>query len=168
MFVCLKEETNRLICQSKLGLEGLDVGVEVAVEGVGGQGGDVADDYKFHACAGHGHVHAPEVAKETYVAVVVAPYEGNEYHVALLALKTVDGVYGDLPAEWLEEGCARNKPPEIMHLRTVWRNHSYVDALFEKTLAADAFYVVLKCQQGENGLVFVEAPVAFSGHGLSE
>ena len=57
------------------GIRGLDVGVEVAVEGVGGQGGDVADDYQFHSCAGHGHVHAPEVAKETYVAVVVAPYE---------------------------------------------------------------------------------------------
>ncbi len=28
----------------------MDVGVEAAVEGVTGEGGDVADDYELHAC----------------------------------------------------------------------------------------------------------------------
>ncbi len=37
---------------------GMDVGMEAAVEGVTGKGGDVADDDELHAGSGHGYVHS--------------------------------------------------------------------------------------------------------------
>ena len=50
------------------------MGVEAAVEGMGGEGGDVADDYEFHAGAGHSHVHPAQVAQKADVAVIVASH----------------------------------------------------------------------------------------------
>ena len=50
-------------------------GVELAVEGMAGEGGDGADDDELHAGSGHGYVHATEVAQKTDVAVVVAAHE---------------------------------------------------------------------------------------------
>ena len=80
--------------------------MEAAVEGMAGEGDDAADDDELHAGAGHGYVHAAEVAEETDVAFVVASYKRYHNHIPFLSLKAVDGVDGDEVAEGLEEGCS--------------------------------------------------------------
>ena len=56
------------------------------------EGGGIADDEKLHAGASHGNVHPAEVAQETDVALLVAPYKRDDNYVALLPLKSVNRV----------------------------------------------------------------------------
>ena len=59
----------------------------------------VAEDDDLHAGSGDGHVHAAQVAEETNLSLVVAAYQRDDDDVALLSLKTVDGVHGDKTPE---------------------------------------------------------------------
>lgn len=69
-----------------------DLGVEAAEERVVREGGGVAYDYEFHTGACHRYVHAAKVAEETDLPGVVAAHKGDDYHVTLLTLKTVNGI----------------------------------------------------------------------------
>lgn len=108
--------------------------MEFAVEGMAGEGGDGAYDDELHAGSGHGYVHATEISQKTDVAVVVASHEGDDYDVALLPLKAVDGIYGNKMAEGLEERGALYKPAKILHLGAIWRDKAYVYAFVKKPL----------------------------------
>ena len=48
---------------------------EGAIESVAGEGLGVAYDDEFHACAGHGDVHAAQVAEEADAAVSVVAHQ---------------------------------------------------------------------------------------------
>ena len=113
--------------------------MQFAVEGMACEGGYGADDDELHASAGHGYVHAAQVAEEANVAVVVAADKGDDDDVALLTLKTIDGVDGNQVAEGFEEGCALDESAEILHLSAVGRDETDVDALVEKPLLPDLF-----------------------------
>ena len=66
--------------------------VQLSVELVSVERLGIADDDEFHSCPRDGHVHAPEVGEETDVAAVVGTDKADEDDVALLTLKSVDGV----------------------------------------------------------------------------
>ena len=51
--------------------------------------GRVAQDHEFHPRTSDGDVHSAQVAEEADLAFGIATHQGDEDHVALLALKTV-------------------------------------------------------------------------------
>ena len=55
----------------------------------------VAEDDEFHAGAGDGHIHATQIAQESYLPFVVAAHQRDDDNVALLTLETVNGVHAD-------------------------------------------------------------------------
>ena len=57
----------------------------------------------FHACTGDGDIHAPQLAQEAYLSLLVGAYHGDDNNVALLSLETIYGVHRDEPAERFEE-----------------------------------------------------------------
>ena len=135
----------------------------MAGKGVGG-----TYDDKFHAGAGHGYVHAAQVAEKAYVAVVVAADKGDDDDVALLTLETIDGVDGNQVAEGFKKGSSLDESPEILHLCAIWRNKTYVNALVEKTLPPYLLYIVAKGQHGEECFVAVYPAMALSGETLTK
>ena len=77
---------------------------------------DVADDDEFHACAGDGDVHAAQVAKESYLSLLVGAHEGDDDDVAFLSLEAVNGVDGDKAAVWFVVFASTDELSEILHL----------------------------------------------------
>ena len=131
-----------------------------------GESGDAADDDELHAGAGHGYVHAAQVAEKADVAFVVASYEGYDDDVAFLALETVDGVDGYEVAEGSEEGGALDETADIPDLCPIGGDQAYVDALVKETLLANFFDVCPQGTDGKFGFVSVDASVAFAGKGF--
>lgn len=113
------------------------MGVEAGVEGVAGEGGGVAEDDEFHAGAGDCHVHASEVAQEADFAVVVGAHEADEYHIALLPLKSIYGVDRNQVSVRLEKLGGSHHLAQKLHLRAVGRNDAHVDALVKYVFAPD-------------------------------
>ena len=80
-------------------VEVLDEGtVELAV----GEGLCVAYYYKFHACARDCDIHAAQVAQETDGTFGIVTHQGDDYHVAFLALESIDGANGDMSFQFAE------------------------------------------------------------------
>ena len=79
----------------------------------------VAKYDEFHACPCDGDIHAPKVAQESNLALVVCANKRDEYDVALLALETIDGVDGDEMPEGFEKSLFAHQPSEVLHLCTI-------------------------------------------------
>ena len=110
--------------------------METTVEGMAGEGGHIAEDDELHPGTGDCHVHAAEITEETYLSVVIAAHEGDDYHVALLSLESIHRVDGDEMTEGLEILKLEDKPTKQLHLCPIRRNYSHVDTLIEDTLLA--------------------------------
>lgn len=65
----------------------------MAVEGMSGEGGYGTDDDEFHAGTCHSYIHAAEIAQEADIAVIIATHKRYYYHITLLTLKTIYGIY---------------------------------------------------------------------------
>ena len=117
--------------------------IQLSIERVARHRLRVAENDEFHPGSGDGHVHAAQVAQKAYLAFVVGPDEGDEDDVALLTLKSVDGVDGDKMPIGLEEGFLCDESPEVLHLCAVGGNHADIDAFVEDTLFPDFCKIVL-------------------------
>lgn len=73
------------------------------VEGMPCEGGDAAENDELHAGTGNGDVHTAQVTKEANLSILVRTYQGDDDHVALLPLESVNGGDGDQVTEGLEE-----------------------------------------------------------------
>lgn len=142
--------------------------MKLAEEGIVGKRGSIAYYDELHSGACHGYVHAAKVAKETYLALVVAAHKGDDDHITLLALETIDSVDGDLSAKWFEERGVGQQPAQELYLGAVGRYHAHVDALVEETLFADALDVALEGLHRQDSLILVQASVALPRERLFE
>ncbi len=115
--------------------------MEETIEGMARESSDIANDDELHSSASHGHIHTPQIAKEAYVAIIIATDEGYYYHVALLPLKAIDSVDGYQMPEGAEEWSALYERSQILHLSPVGRNEPYIYALIKETLLAYLFDV---------------------------
>ena len=70
--------------------------IEFAVESVVAQGAGRTQNDEFEAGAGDGDVHAAQVGKKTNLSRFVGTNQRDENDVALLSLKSIDGVDGNL------------------------------------------------------------------------
>ena len=61
-----------------MGCCGFDVFEQFAVERMPCQGCGVAQNDEFHACPGDGDIHAPQVAEETDLSVVIGADKGDD------------------------------------------------------------------------------------------
>lgn len=143
-------------------------GVEAAVEGMAGEGGGVAYDDELHAGSCHCHVHAPEVAEKTDVAVGVAAHEGDYYDVAFLSLKAIDGVDGDQMAQLTEIWGILKQTTKILHLRPVRGYDSDIDSLVKEPLFSNFLYILVKLEHREESLVGIDPAVTLAGEPFSE
>ena len=109
----------------------LDVVEKGTVEGVAGQRRRVPDDRQFHAGAGDGDVHPPQVGEEADLPGVVRADQADEDDVALLPLEAVDGVYRNQFPERAEKSLLADEAAQVLHLRFVGRDDAEVDALVE-------------------------------------
>ena len=114
----------------------------------------IAEDDEFHAGAGDGYVHAPQVAQESYLSFVVGAHERDDDDVAFLSLETVDGVHGDEATVGFEELVALDEAAQVLHLCAVGRDDAHVDALLEDARLANLREVLL---QHFHGLCCLEA-----------
>lgn len=106
----------------------------------------VPDYYELHASTCHGHIHTSEITEETYVAVIVAAYKGDNNYIPFLTLESVDCIHRYEVAERFEEGGAFDKITQILHLCPVWRDEANINAFVKKTFFPDFLYIVLKDQ----------------------
>ena len=63
----------------------------------------VTDNYEFHSRTSDSHIHTAQVAQESDVVVLVVSHHADNYNVAFLALKSVNGVSTDVATQWVEE-----------------------------------------------------------------
>ena len=129
-------------------VDSLHILPQFLVEGVLRHGVFVAQDDEFHAGTRHRHVHAAQVFQETDLSFVIGPHQGDENHVALLSLESVYRVDADQAAVRLEELILLDELLEVLHLSTIGRDDSYVDALVYYALLA---YLGEVFRQGEQG-----------------
>ena len=54
---------------------------------------NISQDNQFHSGTRYRHVHSSEVVQETYLTFLICPYKTDKYHVALLSLKTIYGIF---------------------------------------------------------------------------
>ena len=106
----------------------------------------VAKDDELHAGTRHRHVHAAQVFQESDLSLVIGPHQGDENHVALLSLESVHRVDADQAAVRLEELILLDELLEVLHLSTIGRDDSHVDALVNYALLA---YLGEVFRQGE-------------------
>ena len=102
---------------------------QFAVEAMVAEGLNIAYDDKFHACPCDGHIHAAQVAKEADVSVSVATHKADEYHVAFLPLKAVDGADTDLSAEAAEVVLHLQQSAYEARLPSIGGDDSKIDTL---------------------------------------
>src|SRR5689334_12326131 len=67
---------------------GNKVGIEIEL----GKGCAIANDHQLLSRTGHGHIHTADIAQETDAVIGVAARHADINNIALLALKTVDGI----------------------------------------------------------------------------
>ena len=118
--------------------------MEAVVERVAGHGGGIAQDDEFHAGASDGHIHAPQVAQEAYLPLLVGTHEADEHDVAFLPLKTVDGIHRNAVPERAKKFGTAQKVPQKLHLRPVGRNDGHIDVFIEHMPATHLDKVVLQ------------------------
>ena len=78
--------------------------------------GRVADDDEFHSCTGDGHVHAAQVSQKAYLPLLVGPDERDDDDIALLSLKSINGIDADEVAVGLEECMLSDESAQQLYL----------------------------------------------------
>lgn len=119
---------------------------QLLIERMSCQRGGIGQYYEFHAGPCHGYVHAAQILEESYLTVFIGADQADDYHVALLSLESVDGVYAYQAAIWLEERVLLDELAQILHLRAIGAYQSKVYMLLYDALAAylaDVFLEVL-------------------------
>ena len=122
----------------------------------------VAQDDELHAGTRHRHVHAAQVFQETDLSFVIGPHQGDENHVALLSLEAVHRVNADQAAVRLEELILLDEPLEVLHLSTIGRDDSHVDALVYYALLAYLGEVFRQGEESKLRLRLVDAAEALA------
>ena len=89
--------------QIGLKLQPLHILIQFLIERMVGHGGLIAKDNEFHAGAGDGDIHSPQVTEESYLPFIVGTDERDEDDIALLSLESIHGVDSDETAIGLEE-----------------------------------------------------------------
>lgn len=89
---------------------------------------------EFHPGTCDGYIHTTEVAEETYLSLIVATYEGEDDDIAFLSLETIHGIDRDEMAERFEELALPYESAQQLHLSTIWRDDTHVDAFVEDAL----------------------------------
>ena len=139
-------------------VDSLHILPQFLVEGMLRHGVFVAQDDELHAGTRHRHVHAAQVFQESDLSFVIGPHQGDENHVALLSLEAVHRVNADQAAVRLEELILLDEPLEVLHLSTIGRDDSHVDALVYYALLAYLGEVFRQDQQGKFGFCLVDTP----------
>lgn len=80
------------------------------------QGGGIAENHELHTGARDGYVHAPQIGKEANLPVIVAAHKTDEDHIALLSLKSVDGIGTQQAAYRTQHAAGLDEPPQVLHL----------------------------------------------------
>lgn len=127
-------------------VDSLHILPQFLIEGVLRHGVFVAQDDELHAGTRHRHVHAAQVFQESDLSFVIGPHQGDEDHVAFLSLESVHRVDADQAAVRLEELILLDEPLEVLHLSTIGRDDSHIDALVYYALLA---YLGEVFRQGE-------------------
>lgn len=142
--------------------DSLHIFPQFLVEGMLRHGVFVAQDDELHAGTRHRHVHAAQVFQETYLAFIVGTHQRDEDHVALLSLESVHRVDADQAAVRLEELIFLDEPLEVLHLSTIGRDDSYVDALVYYALLAYLGEVFRQGEESKLRLRLVDAAEALA------
>ena len=79
--------------------ESFNIVIKAFVKGVSDHRRGISEDDQFHSGTGDGDIHTSQVAEEANLSLVVATHQRDDDDVALLSLKTVDGVHGDKTPE---------------------------------------------------------------------
>ena len=122
----------------------------------------VAQDDELHAGTRHRHVHAAQVFQESDLSLVIGPHQGDEDHVALLSLESVHRIDADQAAVRLEELILLDEPLEVLHLSTIGRDDSHVDALVYYALLAYLGEVFRQGEESKLRLRLVDAAEALA------
>ena len=123
-----------------------------------GKCGGVAENNQFHACTGHGDIHAAEVAEETDLTLFVAANQRYNDDVAFLSLKSIDGVDGDGLAERFQFCIGLDERTDVLGLYTVGADDADVEPLVEKTVDADflnIFFQAHSIRLNRNRILFL-------------
>ena len=142
--------------------DSLHIFPQFLVEGMLRHGVFVAQDDELHAGTRHRHVHAAQVFQETDLAFIVGTHQRDEDHVALLSLESVHRVDADQAAVRLEELILLDEPLEVLHLSTIGRDDSYVDALVYYALLAYLGEVFRQGEESKFRLRLVDAAEALA------
>ena len=118
----------------------------------------VAQDDEFHSGSRHRHVHATEVFQESDLSLVVGAYQGDENHVALLPLETINRIHAYQAAVRLEELILLDEFLEILYLGTVRRNDTNIDSFLQNAPFAYLGEVFRQGEQGKLGFCLVDTP----------
>lgn len=142
--------------------DSLHIFPQFLVERVLRHGVFVAQDDELHAGTCHRHVHAAQVFQESDLSFVIGPHQGDENHVALLSLESVYRVDADQAAVRLEELILLDELLEVLHLSTIGRDDSYVDALVYYALLAYLGEVFRQGEESKLRLRLVDAAEALA------
>ena len=142
--------------------DSLHIFPQFLVEGMLRHGVFVAQDDELHAGTRHRHVHAAHVFQETDLSFIVGTHQRDENHVALLSLESVYRVDADQAAVRLEELILLDELLEVLHLSTIGRDDSYVDALVYYALLAYLGEVFRQGEESKLRLCLVDAAEALA------
>ena len=123
-----------------------------------GHCGGIAENNQFHPGTGNGDIHSAKVTEKAYLPFFVGTYKGDEDDVALLSLKTVDGIDTNKTTIGLEELFFLKKAPQILHLSTIGGNDAHVKPLVKDSLLAYLLEILLEDEQGEFCLSLIDTP----------
>ena len=118
----------------------------------------VAQDDELHSGSRHRHVHAAKVFQKTDLTLIVGTYQGDENHIALLPLETINRIHANQAAVRLEEFILLDELLQILHLGTVRRNDAYVDSFLQNAPFAYLGEVFRQGEQGKLGFCLVDTP----------
>ena len=117
-------------------LNALHILIKALIERMASERCHIAKDDEFHSRTGDCHVHSTEITEKTYLPIIVAAHKRDDYHIALLPLKSIHRIDRDEMTEGLEILTLADKPTKQLHLCSIRRNYSHVDTLIEDTLLA--------------------------------
>ena len=113
--------------------ESFNIVIKAFVKGVSGHRRGISEDDQFHSGTGDGDIHTSQVAEEAYLSLVVGSHQRNQDDIALLSLEAINGIDADETAVGLEELLLFKQPSQILHLSTIWRDDTHVEAFVPRT-----------------------------------
>ena len=137
-----QKRLRRARASSRFSTDAVASAAQFAVEAVAAERFCMANDDDLIARSRDGHVHSPEVAQKSYVALLVGTHHGDDDHIALLPLKGIHGVDAHLPAEGLQEIIALEELPQQPHLRLVGGYDGKVNALRSDAARSQLLYIL--------------------------